>query len=122
MVTRKYKRLHRFFSFLSLLCLISPIIVYTVLGFINGEIAQKVTLGITLIICLMFVGINILFKRRIRSTMYIFILGIYSCINYITPLLLVLAGTTIIDEFILTPLAHKYKNLFTINREIDRRG
>lgn len=36
-------------------------------------------------------------------------------------MLVILAITTILDELVFTPLHKKYKNLYIINREIDKR-
>lgn len=48
-------------------------------------------------------------------------IGLYVAVDNIIPLLIMLAVTTIIDEFILTPLARHYKAKYTINKEIDNR-
>ena len=121
-ITKKYKIKKHIFNCLSIFCTLLPLLIYTIIGFVNGEITQKVTLGLSLFMALIFVAINIIFKKRIRSTIFILMLGIYTCIQKITPLLLILSITTILDEFVFTPLAKKYKNLYTINKEIDKRG
>lgn len=121
-ITKKYQRLAILFHALSLLVLISPLAYYIIYGFINGETTEKLTLGITFVIATILVVINILFKYRIRSTVWILVLGIYFCIENIMPLLLMIAIGTILDEFVLTPLYKSYHNKCTINKEIDKRG
>lgn len=120
-VTKKNARLSALFFWLSILVTIIPVIVYVIIGFCNGEVHQKLTLGITVIIAIILVGINVIFKYHIRSILWVLILGIYFCTREILPLLLIVAIGTILDEFVLTPLHKKYKNRKTINYEIDKR-
>lgn len=120
-ITKRYINLSRLFHAISIIILIAPILVYVVLGFANGEITQKVTLGITLSIALLLTIVNAIFKFHIRSVIWIMVLGIYFCLQNIMPLLLIVAVGTILDEFILTPLHKSYKNKATINKEIDKR-
>lgn len=120
-ITRRYKRLSVLFQCLSLIVLIGPLAYYMVVGFIEGETVEKVTLGMTFIAAGILTVINVLFKYHIRSTIWILVLGIYFCLDSILPLICMIAVGTILDEFILTPLHKKYKNKAIINREIDRR-
>ena len=121
-ITKKYQRLAILFHALSILVLVAPLAYYTIYGFINGEVTEKLTLGITFVIACILLVINVLFKYHIRSTIWILVLGIYFCIDSIMPLLLMVAIGTILDEFILTPLYKSYHNKCTINKEIDKRG
>ena len=120
-VTKKYKRLNIALRILSVILLLAPIIVFSIIGFIEGQVHEKLVLGCTLITALILILINAIFKYNIRSTLWICILGIYMCLDNIMPLLLIIAISTIIDEFIVTPLQKKYKNLYVINNEIDKR-
>lgn len=121
-ITKKYQRLSILFQCLSILVLVAPLAYYTILGFINGETTEKLTLGITFVIAAILFIVNVLFKYHIRSTIWILVLGIYFCIDNILPLLFMVAIGTILDEFVLTPLHKSYKNKCTINREIDKRN
>lgn len=121
-MTKKYKKLHLTFKWLSITITLIPIFVYFVLGFINGEIRQKITLGLMLILAITFVLINIILKRRIRCVIWVLLIGIYCSVDNILPLLLILATTTILDEFVFEPLEKKYYSLYQINKEIDKRG
>lgn len=121
-ITKKYKRLSFIFGLLSILCTVVPVTYFTVLGFINGEIRNKVTLGCTLMLCLVLVVINIIKKENLRSPVYIIILGIYMCLDNLLSLFLIMAITTMLDEMVFTPLHRMYKNRAIINREIDKRN
>lgn len=121
-ITKKYQRLAILFQALSILVLVAPLAYYTIYGFINGEVTEKLTLGVTFVVACILLVINVLFKYHIRSTIWILVLGIYFCIDSIMPLLLMVAIGTILDEFVLTPLYKSYKNKCTINKEIDKRN
>ncbi len=122
-MTKKYKTLYILFTILSILLTLTPVIVYVILGFSNGDIhsGRKVTLGVCLLIALILTLINILFKYKMRSTIWVILIGIYVCVKNITPLLILLAISTILDEFILEPLCKIYKSKYKINKEIDKR-
>lgn len=119
--TNSYKKKYKLCKIFSILFTVLPIIVYTIIGFINGDIGSKITLGMCLFTTIVFVLINIVLKHRIRSTIWVILIGIYVAVDNIIPLLLLLTFTTICDEFILEPLSKKYKNKFIINNEIDKR-
>lgn len=121
-VTKGYKTKYKSLSLLSFVLTIGPLIAFTILAFINGEVHEKLVLGCTVVIALILLIVNVVMKYHIRSTLWILVLGIYTCLDNILPLLLTVAIATILDEFILHPLAKKYKNLFTINNEIDKRN
>ena len=121
-MTKKYKIKLNICRLLSFTLTVLPVIIYTIMGFMDGTIGEKVSLGICVILALIFVLINIMFKYHIRSTLWVLLIGIYLCIDNIIPLLIIMAATTIIDEFVLVPLINKYKNKYIINKEIDLRG
>ena len=120
-ITQKYKKRYKILTLLSIMLNLVPLAIYSVYGFIQGSIGEKVTLSITLIICIIFVAINLVFKYHIRSTIWILLLGIQICLKNITVLLIIIALLTILDEFIISPLSKKYKTKFVINNEIDER-
>ena len=121
-MTKKYKIKLNICRLLSFTITVLPVIIYTIKGFMDGSIGEKVSLGICVILALMFMLINVMFKYHIRSTLWVLLIGIYVCIDNIIPLLIIMATTTIIDEFVLVPLINKYKNRYIINKEIDLRG
>lgn len=120
--TKKYKRLSKLFGLLSLLCTVFPVAYFTIQAFIQGEVQEKVTLGCTLIVCLILVALNTIKKENLRSPVYIMILGIYVCLDNLLSLFLIMAITTMAEEFIFSPLHNSFKNKAVINKEIDRRG
>ena len=121
-MTKKYKIKLNICRLLSFTITVLPVIIYAIKGFMDGSIGEKVSLGICVILALMFMLINVMFKYHIRSTLWVLLIGIYVWIDNIIPLLIIMASTTIIDEFVLVPLINKYKNKHIINKEIDLRG
>lgn len=121
-MTKKYHKLYILFRTLSVIVIFTPMLYYVIRGFIEGETTEKLTLTGTFFIAIILTVVNVLFKYSIRSTLWIIVLGVYSCIENIMPLLLMIAIGTILDEFILTPLYRSYRNKYTIHREIDKRG
>ena len=121
-MTEKYKKKARFYNFLSFFITVVPILIYVVIGFMEGTIGQKITLGMCLVAVIILVILNLLFKHIPRCGVWIILAGLAYACNSIVPLLLIMAITTALDELVLSPLAKKYKNLYTINKEIDKRG
>ena len=121
-MTKKYKIKLNICRLLSFTITVLPVIIYVIKGFMDGSIGEKVSLGICVILALIFVLINVMFKYHIRSTLWVLLIGIYVCIDNIIPLLIIMAAITIIDEFVLVPLINKYKNKYIVNKEIDSRG
>lgn len=121
-MTKEYRREKWLLLILSILCNLLPIAIYTIKAFIVAGVGQKVTLGVCLTLALLFVLINIITKHRIRSTLWILLIGIYVCLDHIQSLLIIMAITTIIDEFILEPAYKRVKNKYIINKEIDKRN
>ena len=123
-ITKDYKTKWMICRFLSILMTIGPLAYFFVKAYIDGEVGvtQKMTLGICTVVCAILIIINITVKKSLRSPIYIIIIGIYVCLDNLMLLFIVMAATTIIDEFIFSPLASKFKNQYTINKEIDKRG
>lgn len=120
--TKKAKNKYIFFKTLSICLTFLPLVVYIIIAFVNGAPMEKFTMGCMVTLALIFVALNVIMKYNIRSTIWVLILGIYLCLDNITPLLIIMAVSTILDEFIISKLAVKYKNQFIINKEIDKRG
>lgn len=119
--TKKYKRLALMMGLISILLLITPIGYYTTMAFIAGTVVEKVSLGALATLAVIMVAINALLKLHLRSPLWIMLVGVYLVLDYILPLILIIAITTIADELIFTPLRKRFKNKAIINGEIDKR-
>lgn len=121
MLTKKYKKLWLLFSFISFALTIGPMGYYISRAFLVGDTKEKLCIGLLGCASIFLVCINFLLKKRLRSILWLLILGVYLVIDNLVPLLLMIAIGTIVDEFIFSPLATKYKNKYKINKEIDKR-
>lgn len=124
-MTETTKSLHKkYCSWLavSILLTVLPVLIFTILAFIRGTTGQKVVMGICVTASILFVALNVVLKRKIRCTVWLLLIGIYSCLSSIMPLLFVMAVTVAADEFIAEPLYKRYKQKYIINKEIDARG
>lgn len=120
--TKKYKSLYIIFTILSIASTILPLLIYIIKGYVESEITvEKVTLTCTLLLALILTIVNVLFKYKLRSIIWILLLGIYICIDNILTLIIMIGVLTILDEFIFTPLKESFKNKYVINKEMDKR-
>lgn len=122
--TVSFRNRYILFKLLSLCVTVLPLLIYVCMGFFNGQIekAQKITLSFSCIMAIMLVFVNIIFKYKLRSPLFILLLGVYYALGNILPLIIILSVGIILDEFIFTPAYTKAKNKLTINKEIDARS
>ena len=121
-MTNKYKNIYKTFKLLSWAVTILPLVVYFVIAFSKAEIVHKLAIGSMLTIVLILTVINVIGKLQLRSPLFLLLIGIYIGLGQIlTPLVITSCGV-VLDEFIFTPLYKKYKQLYIINREIDKRN
>ena len=121
-MTNKYKNIYKTFKILSWAVTILPLVVYFVIAFSKAEIVHKLAIGSMLTIVLILTVINVIGKLQLRSPLFLLLIGIYIGLGQIlTPLVITSCGV-VLDEFIFTPLYKKYKQLYIINREIDKRN
>lgn len=120
-ITKKYRRGYLILTIISWVLVLGPLVGYVVYGFISGETVKKLSLGITTMAAIGLTGFSVIFKKNIRSTIFIIILGIYIALREITALLIILSACTILDEFLVTPLQKSYRKKMVINAEMDRR-
>lgn len=119
--TAKYKKRYWIFTALSWALTLGPLAGYTVYGFCAGGTLQKAALISSVFAALVLTALSVVFKKHVRSTIFILLLGVYIALNKITVLLVILSICTILDEFLVTPLQKKYHSKYTINKEIDSR-
>lgn len=119
--TKKYKFLASLFGILGWLVLTVPMIVYIVMAFVAGAVVSKVVLGLTGVAAIIMLAFSTMQKLRLRSPLWILTIGISLCLTEIYPLLIFMGVGTILDELVFSPLNKHYRNLYTINHEIDKR-
>lgn len=119
--TKKYKNLYRLFAVLSALCLLGPLLVFFIIGFVGAEVVGKVVLSMTALGSIILAIVSILFKYHLRSPMFVLLIGLWAVLDSLLPPMIFVSIAVILDEFIFSPLKKKYKSLYTINKEIDKR-
>lgn len=119
--TRKYNLFRYIFLSLSILALSFPLTFYGIMAFIEGTKVEKFTLGVFCCIAVGMVVINFLMKLKLRSMIWLIVLGIFICLNEIQTMLIMVAICTILDEVLFTPLYKYFKRKAQTNKEIDKR-
>lgn len=103
--------------------LLLPILYYVVMSF--GKTGVSSDKQITLVICLAVAGIllilNYVLKYKLRSPLFIVLIGVHLVIGDIMTLIVILAITSIIDELALSPMINNLKSKLITNKELDKR-
>lgn len=119
--SKHYRSIAITYKALSLLVTLGPMIFYVIKGFIEGETTQKFSMAACAVVAIILVVVNIIMKINLRSPLWILLIGVYICLGKIEVLLIVMAVTTMLDEFWFTPMYKSARGKYTINREIDKR-
>lgn len=122
--TKKFKRLNITFTLLSCLLTYGPLVAAIIVGFtdVSVETEKKLYLGFCLSAAVILTIYSIMLKHHFRSTVWVVVLGIYFCIQNIEWLIISIAVSTVLDEFIIEPVKKKVRAKFVINKEIDIRN
>lgn len=119
--TKEHKQKAILYFAASLLVTFGPMLFFVLKGFIEGSQVNKFTMGAMCVVSIILCLVNVITKKHLRSPLWILLLGVYFCLGKIETLLIILACTTVIDEFWLTPAYKHHKEKYTINNEIDKR-
>lgn len=121
-MTAKYRKLFWLFTILSLILNIAPLACYTVIGLVSADLViEKVALTTTVFIVLILSLVAFINKTTMRSRIWVILLGLYVCLDYILTPLIIIACTQVIDEWFIAPACKAFKNKLTINKQIDKR-
>lgn len=106
------------------LLLFAPLLVYIILALGSPIVgtAQKITVVGTVAIAAIVCVFNLLLQKHLRCPIWIIFLGLYFAIDQLMPLMLMIAGASILDEFMFAPLISYYKTKTIANKTIDARG
>lgn len=119
--TKKYKKYYIILTLISIALVFGPLIGYIIYGYIVSGTVQKLTLTGTVMAAIVLTVISVLFKKNIRSSIFILILGIYMAISKIQVLIIILSISTMLDEFLITPARKVFRDKYRINKEMDKR-
>ena len=121
-MTSKYRKLYWLFTIMSFLLNIAPIATYTIIAFSECNIiVEKVTLSMTLLIVLILTIVSWMNKITLRSRLWILLIGLYLCLDYIMIPVMLIAACQVLDELIVSPCRRNFKTKLTIHKELDKR-
>jgi len=112
------------FRILDFICLATPLLVYIVIALCsNGiRVGYKVAVISTLLIALILTVFNIIAQKKLRCPIWIILIGLYVAIReWLLPLVIILAITSILDDLVFTPLIHYYYTKTVASKTIDDR-
>ena len=122
--TKKCKTLLWFYRILDWICLFAPLIIYVFIALCNGGVAAvgKVAVVGSVIIAGVLTAVNVIAQKRLRCPIWILLLGLYVAIKeWLLPLVLILAITSVLDDLVFTPLIHKYYTKYQASVVVDER-
>lgn len=126
-MSSKYTRDARFklwlFRILDWICLGLPIIIYVIVALTgDGLVAQKVAVVATTMVAIILTVVNIIAQKRLRCPIWIILIGLFIAIKqYLLPLIIILAITSILDDLVFTPLISYYRTKLIANKAMDER-
>lgn len=124
-ITKKCRAKKTFFSILHFLLLFGPLLFFFPYGFIIGTLTTKVTMGLSVVLSLVLGGLSLLVDAKhsgfSKSIMWILISAVLMALTQVKAFILIMAGTSIVDELIVNPCRNKYKVELISNRAIDKR-
>jgi len=122
--TKACRRKLWLFRILDWICLAAPLIIYVVVALSNGEVlvAQKVAVVSTAMIAIMLTVFNAISQKKLRCPIWIVLIGLFVAIrDYLMPLIIILAITSILDDLVFTPVISYYRTKLISNKAIDER-
>lgn len=113
-----------FYRILDWICLAAPLIIYVVMALVNGDIAvaYKVAVVSTTMIAIILTVFNVLAQKKLRCPIWILLIGLYVAMReYLMPLIIILAVTSILDDLVFTPIISYYRTKLISSKTIDDR-
>lgn len=105
----KYRKLYWFFFFLSILLNVAPLAGYTIKAMVESNLThEKVALCFTVFIVLIMTAVCMMRRLVLKSRLWILLIGLYVCLDYILTPLMIIAICQVVDELVVVPLRNKY--------------
>ena len=124
----KYTRECRFklwlFRILDWICLFMPLIIYICIALASNEaiVAQKVAVVSTTMVALILSVFNVISQKKLRCPIWIILIGLFVAVrDYLMPLIIILAITSVLDDLVFTPVIGFYKTKLIANKAMDER-
>ena len=122
--TKKVQTKLWLYRILDWICLFAPLIVYICIAMGSGGVAAvgKIAVVGSVIVAAILTTINVIAQKRLRCPIWIVLLGLYVAIReYLLPLIIILAITSILDDLVFTPLIHYYYTAYVSSTTMDKR-
>lgn len=120
-MTKTYKFKKNLMLILSLLCTLGPLVVFTIMGLVQGEGKEKLCLTMTIIAAIGLAIVAVWRKIHLKSTLYILMIGLWTALDNLLPFIITIMICTMLDELIFSPLYHRWKEDYYTNKQIDKR-
>ena len=118
---KKYRICFWIFNIFHILLNITPICVYCIMAYLESDlVTEKVCLSLTILIVAILTLITLINHSVLRSRLWILLIGLYFCLDFIIVPLIVIAICQVLDELIIHPLTKHYKLKLTIRKEIEK--
>lgn len=112
------------FRILDWVCLAAPLIIYVIIALCNDgiKVGYKVAVVSTAMVAIILTIFNVIAQKKLRCPIWIMLIGLYVAIrDYLLPLVIILAITSILDDLVFTPLIHYYYTKTVASKTIDQR-
>ena len=120
--TKKWAAWALFFTALSILCMFGPMVYFAIAAYMaGGAIVTKFALTSTLLVVGIMTIISLINKHALRSRVWIYLIAISLCLNNFTTLFYIFAGTQVLDELVISPIAAYCRERKRVNKDIDKR-
>ena len=104
--------------------LVGPLLYYFFAALCDGGVTGvgKVSVVGTVSIALILVMFNVIAQKRLRCPIWIVLIGFYVAVrDWLLPLIVMLAISSILDDLFLTPIISYYRSKLIANKAIDER-
>lgn len=108
-LTKQLRAKYWIIKTIDLILLFAPIIIYFFIAMADNGVTtmQKAGLVGSVVVAIILTLFNILTRHHLRSPLWIVLLGLYVAIDYLLPLIIIIAVVTVLDEFVLQPYLKK---------------
>ena len=122
--TKSCRRKLWLFRALDIICLVAPLLIYVIIALVNQDalVVQKVAVVSTAMIAIMMTAFNVIAQKNLRCPIWIILIGLFVAIrDYLMPLIIILAITSVLDDLVFTPLIGYYRTKLISNKAMDER-
>ena len=104
--------------------LFTPVLVYVCIALFSDGVlvAGRVSVVASVLVASMLTAFNVIAQKRMRCPIWILVIGLYVAVrDWLLPLIIILAVTSVLDDLVFTPLISHYKARMEASKVIDDR-